>query len=274
MYNRELHRVVNTTSVKQTKEQIAKRVLSRTGKKNKVPCWRKFVFTADQDSMIVDLYLNKKLGTREIAKELEIGRAPIKRRLHELNVRMRTTAETKRGTKQSQETKNKRRDTFLNKFGGYPWNMVPRSKEVLASMSRKAIERLSTTHQYNQGKYFSVKLDQEIFYRSSYELKYMKELDLNPNVLRWEYEPKEYVISYEFEGSRLYKPDFLVVYIDGTRSLVEIKGAHLMKSGKTQAKVKALEEYQKNPSNDISQCEVLVGKGRKMDLVNKIIFNN
>jgi hypothetical protein len=102
----------------------------------------------------------------------------------------------------------------------------------------------------------------------------MKELDANPNVLRWEYEPKGYVIQYEFEGTRLYKPDFLVINIDGTRNLVEIKGLHLMKSEKTQAKVKALGEYQKDSSNDISRCEVLVAKGRKMEIVNRMVFNN
>ena len=53
------------------------------------------MFTAEMDSMIVDLYTNKKLGVREIAKETGIGRTPIMRRLRELNVHMRTNSETK-----------------------------------------------------------------------------------------------------------------------------------------------------------------------------------
>lgn len=252
------------------------------GKKRKSPVnrkkrtdivWNTVRFSPQMDSMLIDLYVNKNLHTRLVSKEMGIGRLPIMRRLKELNIHIRSVGDVKRGIKQSQETKDKRKKTTLERFGGHPWNMVKRSKECLESMSRKAIERLSTTHQYSQGKYFSTKLDQEVFYRSSYELKYMKELDSSSNVLRWEYEPKGYVIRYEFEGSRLYKPDFLVIYVDGTRSLVEIKGAHLMKSEKTKAKVKALGEYQKGHRNDISQCEVLVGKGRKADEVDRIIFN-
>jgi hypothetical protein len=273
------------TGRKQTKEHIEKRIhaigdklLGRkvwnAGLKTGKPAWNTVIFSPEMDSTLIDLYVNKKLHTRLVSEEMKIGRLPIMRRLKELNIRMRSVGEIRAGIKQSPETKAKRKKTNLERFGGNPWNMVVYSQERKDKMSIAAIERLSNVHPYNQGKYFSSKLNKEIFYRSSYEHKYMIELDSDTNVLWWEYEPKGCVIHYEFGGTtRRYKPDFLVINIDGTKSLVEIKGLHLMRSEKTLAKVNALGEYQKNLSNDISRCEVIVAKGRNMDVTERIVFN-
>jgi hypothetical protein len=66
------------------------------------------------------------------------------------------------------------------------------------------------------------------FYRSSWELTFMRMCDTHPNVLTWDSEPVRIPYKHPFTGKvTVYVPDFLVVYIDkqGKKNgeLVEIK---------------------------------------------------
>ncbi len=58
------------------------------------------------------------------------------------------------------------------------------------------------------------------YYRSSWELDFMRRLDADPTVLEWTHEPLW--IRYEWEGRRRYIPDFRVRYSDGRTELVEL----------------------------------------------------
>lgn len=63
-----------------------------------------------------------------------------------------------------------------------------------------------------------------IVYRSSWELKFMSRMDLNPDVVSWASE--EVVVPYHDpvkKRGRRYFPDFLVKMGDGTVYMVEIK---------------------------------------------------
>lgn len=67
----------------------------------------------------------------------------------------------------------------------------------------------------------------EIFYRSSYEFKFMTYLDSAENVTKWSSE--QTIIPYlcpVHRYRRRYFPDFWVQYKDGTEEIIEIKPYH------------------------------------------------
>jgi len=64
------------------------------------------------------------------------------------------------------------------------------------------------------------------FYRSSWELKFMKYLDKSDDVLRWSSEPFPVEYFSSDDGRvRHYYPDFYVEFANGKRLIVEIKPA-------------------------------------------------
>lgn len=77
---------------------------------------------------------------------------------------------------------------------------------------------------YNRGEYTSP-IAGLCKHRSGWELAYMKYLDENPDVTKWEYEKLkiEYVSNTRTGKIRNYIPDFYVEYSDGRREVVEIK---------------------------------------------------
>lgn len=94
---------------------------------------------------------------------------------------------------------------------------------------------------YKSEHYIGVKNGRrEIYLRSSYESAYVRILDLDQSVVSWEYEPMR--LPYMFEGSvHNYVPDFLVTYVDGSQSLVEVKPDMLMITKQNAAKQRAAE---------------------------------
>ena len=75
-----------------------------------------------------------------------------------------------------------------------------------------------------RGDYLCLKSDVVERYDSSYEFFYMKILDVSKDVVTWTKKHKLRV-SYRFNDSnKMYVPDFLVKRIDGTSTVVEIKG--------------------------------------------------
>lgn len=87
--------------------------------------------------------------------------------------------------------------------------------------------RRATSRKAKRGTYFSVKSNQVIHYRSSWELAYAKYLDDELLVCSYKYEPYyiEYVSNVRTGKVRKYWPDFEVTMKDGTKLLVEIKPA-------------------------------------------------
>jgi hypothetical protein len=79
--------------------------------------------------------------------------------------------------------------------------------------------------------------------KSSYETKYAKMLDADPNVVRFVYEP--FKIPYQYRGRKKnYIPDFLVEYVDGSEELIEVKPKSLVNYGKNKLKIRAGERHE------------------------------
>ena len=83
----------------------------------------------------------------------------------------------------------------------------------------------NSSYQYVQGDYESPKCSNIIHYRSSYELRYLRILDADTNVISFEYE--SLYLPYEYEGkSHVYIVDFIINYSDNTSKLKEVKPYH------------------------------------------------
>lgn len=80
---------------------------------------------------------------------------------------------------------------------------------------------LSGGFQWSRGHYRSIKTGKDCYYRSSWELRHMQNLDQDETVAWWDYEPR----SFEYQwngGTHRYIPDFIVRYKNGSRELQEI----------------------------------------------------
>lgn len=82
---------------------------------------------------------------------------------------------------------------------------------------------------YKNGYYFSIKLNRNIFYRSSWEEKFIIYLDTNMAVLTFQEEPFRIKYYYNTQN-RNYIPDFLIEYKNGNKEVVEIKPKCFLKS--------------------------------------------
>lgn len=98
-----------------------------------------------------------------------------------------------------------------------------------------------------------------IIYRSSWELKFMRYLDLNENIIQWSSE--EFCIPYKDPTTgkyRRYFPDFYIKYVDKNKkiveSVIEIKpkkqviGPPVNPKRRTKGWIKEVYEYAKNQS--------------------------
>jgi hypothetical protein len=87
----------------------------------------------------------------------------------------------------------------------------------------------------------STKNGHNIYYKSGWELSFIKYLDSNLDVISYVYEP--FAIEYKFQHKRNYIPDFLVEYADGHKELVEIKPSNKLKDPQIKAKFRAAKIY-------------------------------
>lgn len=101
-----------------------------------------------------------------------------------------------------------------------------------------------TNKYYKTGYIFSNKLNRNIYYRSSWEEKYILYLDANNAVLSFQEEP--FRISYYYKQIRNYIPDFLVEYKKGNKEVIEIKPKCYLKNNKNRKKFSAAREYCKS----------------------------
>jgi len=143
---------------------------------------------------------------------------------------------TEQQRKKFQETWNRRRS-----------NGVARSEERNRKISESLrLARLDPSKYRSGGRilgyFFSTKNNDNIPYRSSYELAYLKQLESDPLVTRYEYEPVR--IAYQFEGrNRTTIPDFLVHYTDDRSEFHEVKPEWVLNDLQTICKLEAMHQY-------------------------------
>ena len=114
--------------------------------------------------------------------------------------------------------------------------MRPKKKPVKRRRKRK--------RHYITGIHHSPKCPTPIKYRSGWELTVALYLDQNPEVLLYEYESIN--IRYAVAGRyRTYTPDFLIVYKDGKKVIVEVKRADKLTDRKVIAKATATRKWLK-----------------------------
>lgn len=96
-------------------------------------------------------------------------------------------------------------------------------EKISVSASERIINGEKNAYVYSKkGKHFSIKLNREIHFRSSYEEIAFKFLDKDNNVLTYLNEP--FFIEYFFENAtHRYIPDILITYKTGIQKLIEIK---------------------------------------------------
>ena len=108
-------------------------------------------------------------------------------------------------------------------------------------MAAKKRRKRKRKGHYHTGVYTSAKSGQNCKYRSSWELKYLEYLDNDPNVKTFGYETVKipYISNVRTGKIRHYFPDVLVEFVDGKRTLVEIKPSRRVLQDKVQKKLRA-----------------------------------
>ena len=119
--------------------------------------------------------------------------------------------------------------------------MRPKKKPVKRRRKRK--------RHYITGIHHSPKCPTPIKYRSGWEHTVALYLDQDPNVLSYEYESIN--IRYAIAGKyRTYTPDFLILYKDGKKVIVEVKRADKLTDRKVIAKATATRKWLKENKLD------------------------
>ncbi len=144
------------------------------------------------------------------------------------------------GRNHNEETKNKLResaknrwknDEFKNRWNDSHWSKNSKASDIGRKISKTKAEMISngclnlpTNHGFKNGKYWSNKMNDEFYYRSSYELVRYGVLESDDSVVK--YTPKHGItIEYEHNGKlHKYIPDILIEYVGGEIVLEEIKG--------------------------------------------------
>jgi hypothetical protein len=154
------------------------------------------------------------------------------------------------GKEHSQQTKrkiSKKRKEYYKTHDGY-WKGKKLSKAACEKMSETRTKRwingeYKNLKNWSRGKHFFKKANEEVHYRSSWELAYMKYLDQRDDVRVCEYE-KIRIPYYGTDGDRRnYIPDFLVEYDNGSKILYEVKPFVRKDSEINKRKFKAAREY-------------------------------
>ena len=108
---------------------------------------------------------------------------------------------------------------------------------------------------YKTGFYKSKKTGKKMMYRSSYELRLMKCLDIDESVESYEYEEtvikhvrnkvltNDQIIAAGDKKFRSYTPDFIVTFADKKKKMIEVKSEVMLYSSSTQRKKILGEQY-------------------------------
>lgn len=110
--------------------------------------------------------------------------------------------------------------------------------------SKKTKKKKKRRGHYNRGEYTSPTAGL-CKHRSGWELAYMKYLDGNQDVVRWEYEKLfiPYVSNIRTGKLRKYIPDFYVEYLDGHREIIEIKPKRKLEQATIRKKTSAAQAW-------------------------------
>lgn len=105
---------------------------------------------------------------------------------------------------------------------------------------------------YIQGNFYSEKNKDNYPYKSSYELAFLHQLETNPAVVKYIYEPFE-LFYYDIKNNRrIYRPDFMVLYDDGSLEINEVKPKVMLKDFDVRSKAKYCIEYLNENFKEVS----------------------
>lgn len=112
------------------------------------------------------------------------------------------------------------------------------------AIPKKTKKKKKRRGHYNRGEYTSP-IAGLCKHRSGWELAYMKYLDGNTHVVKWEYEKIsiEYISNIRSGKIRRYIPDFYVEYSDGRIEIVEIKPKRKLDQAIIKKKTSAAEAW-------------------------------
>lgn len=96
-----------------------------------------------------------------------------------------------------------------------------RRLEISAAAAKRAINNPGSLS--IKGKFYSSKNKKEIYYQSSYELKFMELAELNDDILSYDRCPFSIKYRDENDQIRRYIPDFLITYRSGDEKIIEVK---------------------------------------------------
>lgn len=96
---------------------------------------------------------------------------------------------------------------------------------------------------YIQGNFYSKKNDETYPYKSSYELAFLHQLEVNVEVLNFLYEPFELYYNDVTGKQRIYRPDFMVLYRDSSIEITEIKPYAMLRDFDVQSKARSCKQY-------------------------------
>lgn len=151
---------------------------------------------------------------------------------------------------QMTEAREKAAETFRQRSRDGEYDFTERNRKLSESITKKYVDG---TWAFAKGKYVSTLSGNEFYYRSSWELQKMQELDADASVVDWWAE--KISIPYEFEGAwHHYVPDFLVLRADST-TLIEVKPQALRDNEKNSAKRKAAQAYCKEKGWKFTEWE-------------------
>lgn len=145
--------------------------------------------------------------------------------------------------------RTKAAETWKERYDNGEYDFTERNKKISKAISDLYI---NGGQDWARGNYTSTKVNRTFYYRSSWELLYMKELDEDSNVVKWDYEP--FSLKYfDGEKQRRYIPDF-IVETENTKLLVEVKPISLQHHGINKLKKEAALEWCKE--NNYQYTEV------------------
>lgn len=105
---------------------------------------------------------------------------------------------------------------------------------------------------YIQGDFESAKNKMKFPYRSSYELAYLHQLESDDQVVQYIYEPFEVPYTDIDNRKRMYRPDFMILYADGSMKISEVKPSIMLKDYDVQSKARHCREFIKTTFIDVN----------------------
>lgn len=146
-----------------------------------------------------------------------------------------------------------RKITWSDKIKNSHWARNEALRKTVSENQSKRMSFLLSSGQikshpnrgFKFGRYISEKTKELNYYRSSYELRRMQELDDDDSVVRWTTKHK-IRIPYKYENkSKNYVPDFLIEKTNGSCVIEEVKG-WVVDAKQLNSKIRAAKKYCKH----------------------------